>query len=592
MTLTISDICRVVSVSQDLIQVEVLDHVAFKTHCGRQLMIGSYIKVSDDDGHAAIAIVQSYRILDPSAQTPLAPVSTTRFVFDAQPVGFLTPSGQFRRGGQHIAIPPTKVTMADETDLKAIYTSSSAATLVPGHLANQESIAVPLDGDLFFAKHIAVVGSTGSGKSCTVAQILQEGIRPSSTQLTAGVLNNSHIVIFDIHGEYASAFPAGRVLTIDSLNIPYWLMNAEELEEMFILSAEENSHNQVTQFRHAVLQNKKRHNPTAAKISYDSPLYFSLEEVFHYITNMNAEVIGKKPGEGNPTLAPDRTQVPCREDRYFQEKLNFVEQSNAGADKASNGPFKGDFDRFVLRLRTVLDDDRMAFLLRPRKADNTEFVTEDLEVLITKLIGYATGETANITIIDLSGIPFEVLSLVVSLISRIIFDVGFHLKKGKTASEIKTDIPILAVYEEAHIYAPNSQLSKYRSVTKAIERIAKEGRKYGICLMIVSQRRSEISETIFSQCNNFVAMRLTNPADQAYVKRLLPDAVARLTEALPSLEQREALIIGDAISLPTVVKIQSIENRPNSNDIHVLTEWRDGWRSMPFARVLSGMKRR
>jgi uncharacterized protein len=588
----IHEICRVVSVSQDLLQIEVLDAAAFKTYCGQHLTVGSYVKVSDDDGHAVIAIVGSYRIKDPTGIDPLSPVTASRFTLDAQPVGFLDPDGMFRRGGQQIAIPPTRVAIATESDLRAIYVSQSSTKLILGTLAREDRIPVPLDGDRFFAKHIAVVGSTGSGKSCTVAKILQEGIQPSDDQRQAGILNNSHIVIFDIHGEYGSAFPSSHKLTVDNLNLPYWLLNAEELEEIFIMSDEQNSHNQVTQFRHAVLQNKKRHNPDLTRVSYDSPVFFRLEEVFNFIANMNAEMIGKEAGQGCPILQ-DTTLVRKREEHYFDAILEFAEPSTSKGSKTSSGPFKGDFDRFVLRLRTILDDERMAFLLKPLAASGDEFKTADLEKLIADIIGYTNEKRSNMTIVDLSGIPFEVLSLVVSLIGRIIFDVGFYLKKGELQpARPSAQIPILAVYEEAHIYAPNSTLSKYRSVTKSIERIAKEGRKYGISLMIVSQRPSEISETIFSQCNNFVAMRLTNPADQNYVKRLLPDSVAGLIESLPVLEQREALVIGDAISLPTIVKIGVIKDLPDSHDVKVLTEWRENWRALPFIDVLNGMKRR
>lgn len=147
------------------------------------------------------------------------------------------------------------------------------------------------------------------------------------------------------------------------------------------------------------------------------------------------------------------------------------------------------------------------------------------------------------------------------------------------------------VYEEAHNYVPNSPLARFRSVTKSIERIAKEGRKYGVCLMIVSQRPSEISETVFSQCNSFVAMRLTNPADQNYVRRLLPDAIGGLTDALPSLAQREALVLGECIQVPTLLEVAEVTERPHSHDIPVLQEWRKDWADLPFERVLSGMKR-
>jgi DNA helicase HerA-like ATPase len=587
----LSNVCRVSSVSQDLIQIEVIDTAEFKNQTGRRLTIGSHLHISDDDGHSVIAIVQAYRIKDPLSSVFQLTSSGSSFILDAQPVGFLTPDGEFRRGGQEIAIPPSKVSVAGPEILRAIYIAKGQSHLTIGNLAQDEAINVPIDGDLFFGKHIAVVGSTGSGKSCSVARILQEGIRPSDKQKTGG-LNNSHIVVFDLHGEYASAFPTATVLNVNNLRLPYWLMNAEELEEMFIMSNEHNSHNQVSQFRHAVVENKRRHNPSMTKVSYDSPVYFSLEEVYRFICNMNAEVVGKKPGEGMPVLAAGRTQIVRREDKYFTEELTFCEPSTSKEEKASKGPFNGEFDRFCLRLRTVIDDERLSFLLKPRKTGNLEFKTEDLEEIIADILGYRKNETTNITIVDLSGIPFEVTSLVVSLMSRIIFDVGFYLKRTQAVQTKNTTIPILAVYEEAHIYAPDSELSRFRSVTRSIERIAKEGRKYGICLMIVSQRPSEIAETIFSQCNNFVVMRLTNPADQNYVKRLLPDSVAGLTNSLPTLEQREALVLGDAIAVPTIVRISDIEHKPNSHDIPVLTEWRDDWRTLPFATVLDGMKRR
>lgn len=587
----LSSVCRVSSVSQDLIQIEVMDAAEFKNQTERRLTIGSHLHISDDDGHSVIAIVQAYRIKDPLSSVPQAPNYDPSFILDAQPVGFVTPEGEFRRGGQQIAIPPTKVSVAGPEVLRAIYVTKGQSHLTIGKLAQDESIEVPIDGDRFFGKHIAVVGSTGSGKSCSVARILQEGIRPSDKQ-KKGALNNSHIVVFDLHGEYAAAFPKANVLTVNNLRLPYWLMNSEELEEMFIMSNEQNSHNQVSQFRHAVVENKRRHDPLMKKVSYDSPVYFSLEEVFRYICNMNSEVVGKKAGEGMPVLSSGRTQIVKREDRYFDEDLTFCEPSTSKEEKASKGPFNGEFDRFCLRLRTVIDDERLSFLLRPRSARDLEFKTEDLEEIIADIIGYGKNQATNITIVDLSRIPFEVTSLVVSLMSRIIFDVGFYLKRTQAAQAKDTAVPILAVYEEAHIYAPNSELARFRSVTRSIERIAKEGRKYGICLMIVSQRPSEIAETIFSQCNSFVVMRLTNPADQNYVKRLLPDSVAGLTNSLPTLEQREALILGDSIAVPTIVRINDIEHKPNSHDIPVLTEWRDNWRTLPFATVLDGMKRR
>lgn len=593
-TSNLSDICKVISVSQDLIQIEVLDAGELKKQSGQRLTIGTYLKIADDDGLAVIAVVRAYRIKDPAPSDtqakPVAPV----FVMDAQPLGYLDKNGAFQRGGQNIAIPPTRVEVADRDTLAALYSATdSPGALCIGTLSQDRSIDVPVNGDVFFGKHIAVVGSTGSGKSCTVAKVIQEGRKQSDDQRKKSVLNNSHIVIFDLHGEYASAFPDAQVLDVSSLKVPYWLMTAEELEEIFIESREENSHNQVSQFRHAVQENKRRHNP-GVQVSYDSAVYFSIEEVYNYICNMNAEVIGRLEGEDVPKLA-DGTLVKNREERYFEMRHSFVPSSTAKAEKATNGPFFGEFNRFVLRLGTTLDSERLSFLFRPKKADGQPYKTEDMEALVASIVGYGEKK-GNVTIIDLHGVPFEVHSLVVSLLSRIIFQVGFYRKRTQAKKARKNDaaaneIAFLVVYEEAHNYVPNSPLARFRSVTKSIERIAKEGRKYGVSLMIVSQRPSEISETVFSQCNSFVAMRLTNPADQNYVRRLLPDAIGGLTDALPTLAQREALVLGECIQVPTLLEVAEVTERPHSHDIPVLQEWRKDWAELPFEAVLSGMKR-
>ena len=599
-TSNLSDICKVISVSQDLIQIEVLDAGELKKQSDQRLTIGTYLKIADDDGLAVIAVVRAYRIKDPAPSdaqaTPVAPV----FVMDAQPLGYLDKNGAFQRGGQNIAIPPTRVEVADRDTLAALYSATdSPGALCIGTLSQDRSIDVPINGDVFFGKHIAVVGSTGSGKSCTVAKVIQEGRKQSDDQKKKSVLNNSHIVIFDLHGEYATAFPDAEVLDVSSLKVPYWLMTAEELEEIFIESRELNSHNQVSQFRHAVQENKRRHNPEV-QVSYDSAVYFNIEEVYNYICNMNAEVIGRLAGEDVPKLA-DKTLVTDRGDHYFKQQQQFVPTSTSKENKATNGPFFGEFNRFVLRLRTTLDSKRLAFLFSPEKSPGQPYKTGDMETLVAAIVGYGEKK-GNVTIIDLHGVPFEVHSLVVSLLSRIIFQVGFYRKQRedkkakKTAQSKKADsaadeIAFLVVYEEAHNYVPNSPLARFRSVTKSIERIAKEGRKYGVSLMIVSQRPSEISETVFSQCNSFVAMRLTNPADQNYVRRLLPDAIGGLTDALPTLAQREALVLGECIQVPTLLEVAEVTEKPHSHDIPVLQEWRKDWAELPFEAVLSGMKR-
>lgn len=578
---SMNDIAKVVAVGPDMIEIEVSSTAKYD-ELDEKLQIGSYLEISDDNESTLIAVVQGFRIKDSlgAEEKPSEP----RFVLSLQPVGRLD-QGVFRRGGKQITIPPQNVAIAGKDLLEKIYSSVELEDRFSfGSLVQDSSVRVNLHGDKFFGKHIGVVGSTGSGKSSTVAAILQAGIRPADAQREAGVLNNSHIIIFDIHGEYSPAFPDARIIGVDDIKLPYWLMNAEELEEMFIESNEQSSHNQVSQFRNAVIANKQRNNPAidSIRVSYDSPVYFSLDGVTSFLRNLNSEVVSKVPGESGPKSA-DVGLISSREDIYFDGPVNFVETSQAKDSKASNGPFAGEFDRFLMRLEGRKNDHRLDFLLAPRKSDDTEYMTDDLHELLEQFMGYGDSKS-NVTIIDLSGIPFDVLSVVVSLITRLVFTFSFHFKKLHAADGL--ELPFLLVYEEAHNYIPQSEGAKYGSVKRAIERVAKEGRKYGISLMIVSQRPSEISETVFSQCNNFVAMRLTNPTDQRYVKRLLPDNLAAITDSLASLEQREAILIGDAIALPSLTQIDEITNKPASNDVRFHAEWKKDWFEGAFAGVV------
>jgi uncharacterized protein len=228
-----------------------------------------------------------------------------------------------------------------------------------------------------------------------------------------------------------------------------------------------------------------------------------------------------------------------------------VQQSTANATKASNGPFYGDFDRLILRLRNKLRDPRLSFVLHPTK-NGSPLKTDDFPDVVRQFMGYMNK--SNVSIVDVSGIPFEVLSIVISLISRIVFDFCFHYSKMQHSAGKLNDVPVMIVCEEAHNYVLRSNSAQYAAAQKSIERIAKEGRKYGLTLMVVNQRPSEVSETVFSQCSNFIAMRLTNPNDQSYVRALLPDLSFGIGETLPNLSQGEFLAVGDAMLLPTLGK--------------------------------------
>ncbi|MDX0018395.1 DUF87 domain-containing protein [Sinorhizobium meliloti] len=561
-----------------------------------QLGVGQYLLIASGNNLHLLATITAVRASHcdrrlNELEGEDADSSTFRFQIDSQPIGTVSRDGEFTRGAHSLPVPTEYAYVTPTEVLSGIFSKQLKVPFPLGSLGVAPDVKFEIDGDRFFSKHVAIVGSTGSGKSCAVAKILQTvvGIE-SETNSHKAAQKNAHVVIFDIHAEYAAAFKLAEaemftlnLLDVDTLKLPYWLMNAQELEEMFIEGSELNSHNQISQFRHAVVRNKVRHNKGLSDISFDTPVYFSIDEVVTYLENMNTEVIGKLSGEGKPKLS-DTTLVDNRDLVYFDGLQEFVVSSTAAATKASNGPFHGEFDRLILRLRTRLADPRLRFLFYPVTANGDALETTDFADVVRQFVGYLTK--SNISIVDLSGIPFEVLSIVVSLISRMIFDFGFHYSKNRHLNGHVSDVPIMVVCEEAHNYLPRSGGAQYDSSRKSIERIAKEGRKYGVTLMVVSQRPSEVSETIFSQCSNFISLRLTNSLDQSYIKSLLPDLSAGIGELLPNLGQGEFLAVGDAPLMPTVGRFSLPSPEPHSRSVNYLQEWNTNWREIDFDQVI------
>ena len=280
----------------------------------------------------------------------------------------------------------------------------------------------------------------------------------------------------------------------------------------------------------------------------------------------------------------DGTIINDAENVYLSEDVSFAATSTAKDSKASNGPYNGEFERFVTRLETKLSDKRLKFITNPKKENGEAFKTEDFDVILQQFLGYI--DKSNVTIIDLSAIPFEVLSIVISLLSRVIFDFAFHYSKLRHTSGLVNDIPFMLVCEEAHNYIPKNGGAEYNASRHSIERIAKEGRKYGLNLMVVSQRPSEVSETIFSQCNNFIVLKLTNVNDQNCIKNLLPDNNSSLVDTLPTLAAGECLVVGDAVPLPAIVKMSLPNPRPSSSNVNVYDEWNKDWINIAFEEVI------
>jgi DNA helicase HerA-like ATPase len=545
---------QVIAVFPDKVRIVVDDLENFKV-AEESLKVGSYLKIADNENSILIAIIENFQIA-------VSASGKRDYVIEAFPLGLLR-DGKFERGGDSLAIPPKEVKPATIEDIRKIYADSvkPAESFCFATLATNKAVKVPINGNKFFNKHIAIVGSTGSGKSHTLATIIQQAVAGKNDDFA---LNNSHVIIFDIHSEYKSAFPNANFIDISNLTLPYWMLNSEELEEFF-LDTEANDHNQRNIFKEAIILDRRKKftgsETDKQKIHLDTPILFDIREVLKYADDKNTELI-------------DSGEVYAASNK----------DGKAGLPKPPNqGPLFGRLTNFVNRLENKVNDSRLDFFLG-EKSKNITF-----EETLQTLLGYPLKKESNVTVIDLSGVPFEVLSITVSLISRLVFEYGYIYKRLRCAKnpneKINNDVPILLVYEEAHKYVPNSELSKYRSSKMSIERIAKEGRKYGVTLLLASQRPSEISETIFSQCNNFIAMRLTNPVDQSYVKKLLPDSLGSLIDKMASFRQGEALLVGESIILPSIVQIDPCKHSPSSNDIPYWELWKDEWKEMDIAAI-------
>ncbi|OGU47094.1 MAG: hypothetical protein A3H45_00275 [Ignavibacteria bacterium RIFCSPLOWO2_02_FULL_55_14] len=423
--------------------------------------------------------------------------------------------GRYERGVSVFPVVDSPVYIAEDGDLAVAFSVFQRYGFSVGLVSLFENQRAYLDANKFFGKHIAVLGSSGSGKSCTVASILQKVTKYPDT----------NIIILDIHNEYEKAFEGNcNHLDIAEFELPFWLMNFDELREMFVDEKDENASSQITVLRDLVVASKKGKNPEMSTlITIDTPVYFDLSEIRAKMQYMDTEKITMGGG-------------------------------------SKEGPFYGKFTRFLVRLDGKLNDPRYAFMFRPKKY----ITSSSLNDLLSKILG-ADG-SAQVTILDLSGVPFDIVNTIVSLLARMIFDFNFW-------NPNRRDFPILLVFEEAHNYLPASGTST-TAARRTVERIAKEGRKYGVSCMVVSQRPVEVSETILSQCNNYVILRLTNPLDQAYVSKLVPDTFASLTDVLPSLRQGESLIVGDAISMPLRVQIDFPSPEPDSADIKFYEKWK------------------
>lgn len=509
--------------------------------------LGSYVSVMQNDINL-IAIVtrmtEQEELAAPTIETPgdnAARLPFAKRLARLTPVGTISADGQFERGVSRYPTTGAEVHAISSANVAKMFTRFQSKGLEVGTLPSLPTLKVYLDPTGLFGRHSAILGQTGSGKSWTLTSLVQK---------TVTVMPNAHIIILDLHGEYcwgkegkkSYAFDEEIVRHIDAreLEIPYWLMTYAELCDLLIDQTDYSAHNQTAVFREILseLRNAEGKVLKLERTTLDTPIFFDLLTLRKSIEERNGLVISESTG------------------------------------KLIKGPLTGSFDNFLMRLDSKLNDVRYDFLLKPKKRNSSTSLSD----LLRDFVGLGSKKTA-ITIIDLSSVPFDVRPTVAAQIGRLAFEFNYWNPQYR-------EFPILLICEEAHSYIPRDTENQYAGARKSMERIAKEGRKYGVGLMVVSQRPHEVSETVLAQCGTFICLRITNPDDQSYIRSLIPESEEDLVGVLAGLGRGEALVLGEAVPLPTRVQFSQPNPTPNSDDIDFYTKWKDGLTDLDVDEII------
>jgi hypothetical protein len=498
--------------------------------------LGSYVSVCQ--GAVKILCIvtrmaEQEKLADTNTATPDAPTVTyAQRTISLIPIGTVSGAGEFERGVSTYPTTGAEVHVVAGVELDTMFTKFRAQGYIVGDLSSQPNVKVCFEPTRLFGRHFAILGQTGAGKSWTVASLIQQALV---------VMPKAHIIILDLHGEYSwqkadgtrsAAFKNEHYRYVDAkeLEMPYWLMTYSELCDLLIDHSEREAANQTSFFRDTLFDLKQAEKTplNLERVTVDTPVYFSLDDLMSRVKTENERMV---PGQQG---------------------------------KPIKGPMHGVFDRFLIRLQSKLNDVRYDFLLKPIRRNTSA----SLAALLRDFVGLGDPKRP-VTVIDLSTVPFDVRPTVAAQIGRLAFEFNFWNPQYR-------EFPLLLVCEEAHAYVTREQNSQFAGARKSMERIAKEGRKYGVGLAVVSQRPHELSETVLAQCGTFLCLRITNPDDQAYVRSLVPEAERGLVDILAGLGRGECLALGEAVPLPTRFKFKKPSPFPNSEDIDFYNKWKDG----------------
>lgn len=474
--------------------------------------VGILVKIVTPKSHA-FGMVNALTIPEPSS--PPSPTDIRLMQIDLFGEMVLDEAGKpgpFQRGCAVMPSLGQAVYASVSEDLVRIYSRPSNANVAIGTIHQDSSLPAYIRTDDMLGRHFAVLGTTGAGKSCAVALLLRS------------ILNENpqgHVVLVDPHNEYAAAFgDMAEVVNIGNLQLPHWLLNFEEISSVLISPNSHTAESEAAILADAILQAKSR----------------TVEEAVF-----------------NEHLTID-TPVPYR----LSELARIVDDAMGKLTKADGAT---PYLRLKARIESLRSDKRFSFMF-------AGLTIHDVMANVLARFIRIPVEGKPITIIDLSGVPSEIVDVVVSVLVRMVFDFAVW---GDRAF----GVPVLLVCEEAHRYVPRDAATGFEPTRRALARIAKEGRKYGVSLGLVTQRPSEISETILSQCNTLFAMRMSNEQDQHFVQKALPEAAAGLINTLSALRPQEAVAVGEGVVLPMRIRFADLapEHRPHSQG----TAFSDAW---------------
>ncbi|MEO7365913.1 MAG: DUF87 domain-containing protein [Sphingomicrobium sp.] len=417
----------------------------------------------------------------------------------------------FRRGVTKFPIPGAHVHPVTSDDLRAVFAADDRAHIEIGTVYPTDDIRGALYVDPMLSKHFAVVGSTGTGKSTSVALILHR---------ISELSPEGHIVMIDPHGEYSAAFKGcGELFNVENLQLPYWLMNFEEHCEVLLTTqgAERERDRDILAKLLLAARTKGKNLEQLGKVTVDSPIPYLLTDLNTILVNE----MGKLDRAGD--VLP--------------------------------------FQRLKNKLDEIRADPRYSFMF------SGMLVSDTMGSLLAKLFRLPS-HGRPISIVDVSGVPSEITSVVVSVLARMVFDYAIW-------SRTEAQRPLLLVCEEAHRYVPKDDLSSGQAVRRILERIAKEGRKYGVSLGLITQRPSDLAEGVLSQCGTIIAMRLNNDRDQACVRAAMPEGARGFLDAIPALRNRECIVCGEGVAIPLRVRFDDLEpeKRPASSDPSFAALW-------------------